>query len=452
MDQTTRGDVSKAIDDFLARQLAGKLEPELKKLEKEQVGSAKAAVIEDAIASLRERYAREVWLRQAATQMAKQLKFGTHISKGVHPDSKGDNINFCPEHKLPDGIVGFQHIHNPELDANGNAAALPLAAFFNIDVNGCKLRDLIQLEHKALEGVFATDAEQSLQYQKAFHAAVVGLTEAPSSHERNKQLLWPMDDALVSNNYHCLIPLHPSSMVHSVYQSVSHYRYSEEMKIARDNRKKKTVEQFPYVSVVSLAVTRLGGTKPQNISSLTSKQSGRNFLLESLPPTYERQKPFNISKRQKTFFNENLAYFCHQGLQLLYAVIDAEKKDVTVRNQRKEALGMILGQVLQLAASLQQNQPAGWSEAYKELKVEHKYWLDPQRETLQGQEKFRQSRHATDWPASVMADFAPWLTQLLRRQFPQKSADIDDAQSREWLREFKSAVKASQRAGQGVFL
>ena len=451
MDQITRDDVSKAIDEFLARQLAGKLEPELKKLEKEQAGSAEAAIIEDAIASLRERYARDVWLGQAATKMAKQLKFGTHISKGVHPDSKGDNINFCPEHVLPDGVVGFQHIHNPELDANGNAAALPLAAFFNIDVNGCKLRDLIQLEHKALEGAFATDAEQSLQYQKAFHAAVVGLTESPSSHERNKQLLWPMDDALVSNNYHCLIPLHPSSLVHSVFQSVSHYRYSDEMKIARENRKKKTADQLPYVSVVSLAVTKLGGTKPQNISLLTSKQSGRNFLLESLPPTYARQKPFTLSKRQETFFNKNLAYFCHQGLQLLYAVIEAEKSVVTVRNQRKEALGMILGQVLQLATYLQQNQPAGWSEVYQ-LKMAHKYWLDPQRETLQGQEEFRQSRNATDWPASVMADFALWLNQLLRKQFPQKSADIDDAEYREWLREIESAVKASQRAGQGVFL
>ena len=451
MERIIRDDVSKAIDEFLARQLASKLEPELKKLEKEQPGSAEAAAIEDVITSLRKRYTRDIWLEQAATKMAKQLKFGTHISKGVHPDSRGDNINFRPAHELPTGIVGFQHIPDPELDANGNAAALPLAAFFNIDVNGCKLRDLIQLEHTALEGVFATDTEQSLQYQKAFQAAVVGLPESPNSHERNKQLLWPMDDALVSNNYHCLIPLHPSSLVHSVFQTINHCRYSEESKIARDNRKKKGAEQLPYVSVASLAVTNLGGTKPQNISLLTSKQSGRNFLLESLPPTYTRQQPFTLSKRQETFFNKNLAYFCNQGLQLLYAVIEAEKSVVTVRNQRKEALGMILGQVLQLAAYLQQSQPPGWSQSCQ-LRMTQKYWLDPQRETLEGQEEFEQKRNDTNWPATVMADFAAWLNQLLRKRFPEKKADFDDAEHREWLREMESAIKSSQRAGQGIFL
>lgn len=451
MESITCDDASKAIDEFLVRQLTSKLEPELKKLEKAEPGSDQAQAIENTVAMLRERFSRTVWLKQAATKLTKQLKFGTHISKGVHPDSKGDNINFRPQHSLPNDVIGFQQVKTPELDATGNAAALPLAAFFNIDVAGYTLRDLIQAEHSAINGVFSENAVLATEYQQAFQAALTGQVEHPSTHERNKQLLWPMSKALGNNDYRCLVPLHPSSLVHSVFQTINHQRFGEDNKAARENRKKKTAEQTAYVSIVSLAMTQLGGTKPQNISLLTSKQSGRNFLLESLPPTYSRQQEYSIGKRQENFFNKNLAYHCYQGLQTLYAVIDAPKSVFPVRDQRKEALGVILGQILQLAAYIQQTSPAGWSETCQ-LTMPQKYWLDPQRETLDGQDEFKQARHNTEWTGTVMADFALWLNNLLLARFPKQKTEFDIVEYREWLREIESAIKASQRAKQGIFL
>ncbi|PJE78625.1 CRISPR-associated protein Csy1 [invertebrate metagenome] len=352
---------------------------------------------------------------------------------------------------MPDGIVGSQLLASLLLDANGNAAALPLATFFDVDVRGVKLRDLILSEHKSLKGVFADKAEVSDAYSKAFKQALEGANEKPTTHARNKQLLWPLKNARCDDHYHCLVPLYPSSLTHSVYQTINNQRFSDDNKQARENRKKNNVQQKPYVSFVNLAATKLGGTKPQNVSLLSSRQSGRNFLLESLPPVYKSRYEFSLSKKQENFFSKSLAYHCYEGLQDLYAVIESSENMQKARDLRKQALNTILGQLLQQADYVQTHYAAGWSEGYS-LKMAHKYWLDPRREELEGQENFRKKRHETDWVCSVMDDFALWLNGCLKRKFPKQAAAFDDAEYREWLREIEKAIKASQRMKQGVFL
>ena len=450
MDSITNADVSSAINEFLARQLQAKSESGRKKLAKAEPDSDEAEQIKEDLAALRERYSRLPWLQQAADKMAKQLKFGSHIAKGIHPDSKGDNINFRTKRDLPEGLVGSQLLQTAELDANGNAAALPLAAFFNTGVKGVKLRDLILSDHLALKGVFADDVEYSDQIQQSFYTALAGKVDCPASFERNKQLLWPQDGAVENDSYHCLVPLYPSALTHKIYHKINGQRFSDENKQARENRKKITAEQSPYVSIVGLAATHLGGTKPQNVSLLTSKQGGRNYLMESLPPTFEQQHSFAISKKQEAFFNKNLAYHCRLGLQSLFDVVEVANNIMEVRDQRKEALGIVLGQILQLAAYVQNNYKAGWSEEYP-LKMAHKYWLDPGRAELEEQDGFKEERDKGDWVHTVMEDFSLWLNKQLKARFKHKSTSFDDAEYREWLWEMEKVIKASQRAGQGIF-
>ncbi|MBE8168112.1 MAG: type I-F CRISPR-associated protein Csy1, partial [Shewanella sp.] len=427
------------------------LEPILKRQVKEQAESEQAISINAEILALKERFSKDSWLNNAATKMAKQLNFGTHISKGVHPDSKGDNVNFRAKHSLPQGVVGTQLIIEPKLDANGNAAALPLAAFFNVTIRNQTLRDLILDEDSALDGVFADDKALSNSYCEAFKTALQGDLTSPKNHEKNKQLLWPLDNAITDNHYHCITPLYPSSLTHAVYHKINGSRFSEANKLARDNRKKKNIEHTPYVSINDLASIQLGGTNPRNVSLLTSKKGGRNYLLESLPPSYSRQHEFSISKREPNFFNKNLAYHCYLGLKNLFEVIEAPKSVMDVREQRKQALGLILGQVIQQAAYIQQHYSAGWSEDYR-LNMSQKYWLDPTRAELETQESFKQAREKGDWCADIMQHFALWLNNELRTKFPKQKTGFDDTEYREWLREMETAIKTTQRAKQGVFL
>ncbi|MGO0308046.1 type I-F CRISPR-associated protein Csy1 [Endozoicomonas acroporae] len=450
MESITRDDVIQAIDQYLSEQLQSKLEPEQKKLDKAEPGSDQAQKISDKITDFVNRYDRANWMETLANKYTGQIKFGTHISKGVHPDSKGDNINFRPSSTLPAGIVGTQCLSASALDANGNAAALPLVAFFNISVNGVLLRDLILANLPGLEKTFATDPALSAQYQQKFYASLAAQTDSPTTSGRNKQLLWPRNNAIAEDNYHCLVPLHPSALINNVSGTIYSKRFSEENKNARDNRKKKSVEQKAYVSVISLAALKIGGSNPQNISSLTSKQRGVNLLLESLPPTYSRQQDFSLSKRQESFFSRSLAYHCYEALQMLYAVIEAANSNKDIRDQRKEALDLILGQILQMAAYVQQSFPAGWSENYQ-LKMAHKLWLDPLRANQEGQTAFKHQREKGEWVQSVMQDFSLWLNNLLHTRFKKQATDFDDVEFREWRREMEATIKASQRNNAGIF-
>ena len=446
----TRDDALREIDSFLNEMLEKKLEPLRKKQDKIDPDSEAWHIIQNQIASLREEYAKPQWMERAATKMAKQLKFGTHISKGIHPDSKGENINFHPKHKLPDGVVGFKDVVSQDLDATGNAAALPLAAFFDIEIGDKKLSDLVLAKDPILQGVIDEDEAQSEDYLESFRQSLEGQSGPPSNHVRNKQVLWP--DAVTSNDYHCLLPLHPSSLVHSVFSTINSVRFSEDHKSARENRKKKNVEQCSYVSVTSLGVVQLGGTKPQNISRLTSKQRGRNFLLESMPPpSLYRQRGFIIGKHQKSFFDKKLTRFCGRDLMDFYSVVKEPKSIVSVRDKRKLAMRRMLGLILNLAAFIQKNSPAGWSQT-SYISKEQKYWLDPLRGTMDDQEDFKKARENPDWISAIGDDFSSWVNSNLRKKFPDIKNQFDDVEEKEWQREFERAVKESQREGRGIFI
>lgn len=449
MNEITQQEVTSAIDNFLSTQLAKKLEPELKKLEKADT-EEKQRAIKETIDQLQTKFSKEIWLEDASTRMAKQLTFGTHISKGVHPDAKGDNVNFLSEQKLPAGVIGSQLVENPELDANGNAAALPLAAFYNIEIGHSKLRHLIQQEHTAIKGAFSHNPSTSIERAEIFKASLDNIIDEPTTHERNKQLLWPIDTTSKNNNYRCLIPLYPSSLTHSLFHKINNARYSEENKEARDNRHKKTVDHQPYVSIQDLTATILGGANSQNVSLLTGKQKGRNYLLASLPPKFTQTKQFSITKKQSSFFGNQLRYHCFFGFKELFSAVDKPKNTVSERDQRKEAISMILAQVVSLASTIQQSYAPGWSRDYM-LDIQQKYWLDPQRAFLEDEEKFAQEKTESDWLDQIQNQFSLWLNAELRKQYPKQAIDFDDTEFKEWRREIESVIKASQRAQEGVF-
>ena len=166
MNEIDVNDVRQAINHFLTEQLQKKLIPEEKKLaaERRALNEDGISKSEARIQSFRDKYRFSTWLTDDAKRMAKSLKFGTHISKGIHPDSKGDVIVFLPGGELankihlPTGLYGSQHLHHNHIDASGNSADLPIASFFEIYIKTepeTSLRDLLLEDHPALDKAFA---------------------------------------------------------------------------------------------------------------------------------------------------------------------------------------------------------------------------------------------------------------------------------------------------------
>ena len=88
--------VRAAILGFLQIQYEKKAEADLKKLAKaEEAGDkAKIASLQTSLSALKSKYGLDAWLEQVAVRFAAQLKFGSHISKGIHSSSQGDNVIF----------------------------------------------------------------------------------------------------------------------------------------------------------------------------------------------------------------------------------------------------------------------------------------------------------------------------------------------------------------------
>lgn len=441
-----------AVKTFLESQFNKKTEKEQKQLAKakEDGESDKVFALQEKITEIRDKYQLATWLDDAANKMAKQLHFGTHISKGVHPDAKGDNISFQMDNHLPIEMVGTHSVKNHYLDANGNAAALPLAAFFDFIVDDklkIKISDLILSDNANFIASLSADETTATNYHQAFKSALHNTINKPVTHERNKQTLWVIEDG----QYHNIIPLYPSVFTHEVYQSINHLKFSDENKIARDNRFKKTAEQKPYVSLSDLAVVQLGGTKPQNVSLLMSKQGGRNYLLPSMPPMISRSYSFKLSKFATTIFAKSLEYYCRDAIEQFSAVIKRKHNNVDIRDDRKRAIDDMLHIVFSIAKDIQHNQPAGWSKDYQ-LNTSQKFWLDPYRGDLQGEEDFALARQEKDWHLEINEQFASWLNALIKNKFPDIKYDIGDSEHIEWQREIEDMTKQYQRAGKGVFL
>lgn len=448
----TTDEVKQAIDEFLLAQFHKKADKELKALAKaiETGDPTKISEAQDALAPLQAKYQKSAWLEDAK-KMATQLKFGTHLSKGIHPDAKGDNIT-AQAHACD--FVGTHTLSCPSLDANGNAAALPLASFFDWQVGELKIRELITAQHPALVGAFDDDLAICETYRQIFFDTLTGKKDKPATHERNKQLFW----ALPNDTYHLVIPLFPSALTHEVFNKINELRYSDANKQARENRFKEKGEPTAYVSVVDLATIQLGGTKPQNISQLVSRQGGKTYLLPSYPPTFTGSADLSFGKSATTIFGKSLYHHVHDDLEALFKLLlNANlhnENTVDIRESRDDILQNIIISVLKVAHAIAQRE-AGWSRSYK-LAMHQKCWLDPKRALLDGEERFKEEYEQFDWAKKIQDEFATWVQNYLKEQFDRHykklSNDFGVPEHQHWQKAFKETFKASIRMGEGAFV
>lgn len=457
MTETTSGDIKTAVKRFLHSQFLKKSETERKQLEKAKGNLEKTAVINEKINKIKEKYEIDSWLDMAANQFARQLTFGTHIAKGIHSSSKGDNIKFLPTHDLPNHLIGSHSINSSLIDASGNAAAHPLAEFVDFDVNtdGLKVRDLINSDNPDFIASLSADIEKAAHYHSRFKNSLQSITETVKTDERSKQTLWPTNsysaNDMNENKYINIVPLYPSVLTHEFYKKINGMRYSDENKEARDNRYKKTAEQKSYLSLFDVAKTKLGGTKPQGVSWLMNKQGGNNYLLPSLPPSMEKSQSFKLSKFARTVFDKKLEYRCKQPIKDIFSIIQSSKNTLDIRNARKDSIDQILYILVSIAEQIQSCEPAGWSKD-SQLIYSEKLWLDPQRAELEDEQKFAEERDNNEWHKDIINSFASWLNQLLKKEFKSIKYQFSDAEFIEWEREIETMIKLTQRLGKGVFL
>ncbi|MCO6552115.1 MAG: type I-F CRISPR-associated protein Csy1 [Gilliamella sp.] len=452
-------DIRKVILDFLQQRLASNsnYKTEMSKLEKAKELGDQVAVNEaqQKLDELAKRFEFEAWMEDAAIRRISWLIIATHLSKGIHPSSKACNANYNTQIKPNNlnNLVSSATVNSLPFDASG-AAALDIFGLLNQVVkNDITILQLIINNHSAVQEALSDDKNKSALYLENFQQLLRDNWSDAQASELNKQFFWPNSEETYlsqhENNYRLLIPLHPSALCHLVYQKIQ-TRFSEENKNARELRRKKDVEYQPYFSFHDLAVVKLGGSNAQNASQLIGSQMGRNFLLPSMPPKFEKSQFPSISKQQETIFNNALQYFCRFGFKLLFDMVESPKNIVEERDDRKDAFAVILSLLLKFARYIQTTQSAGWSRDYS-LNFDEKLWLDPQRAQLENEEDFKKQYEQGDWQQSLEKLFATWVQNALKEKFKNIKQQFADPEFSEWRREFSAAVKASQSKREVIF-
>ena len=373
------------------------------------------------------------------------LTLGTHISKGVHSSSIGTNVIFKRNNVLYEHFIGSHLLKYSNLDANSNNTAQDIAHLKRV----CSFLSLQTADDNQLFQLLATNPERFSNILMPEHITWLrkSIQQTRNQHttdRRNKQILWPNgEQAIVDNDYICLVPLYPSSLTHALYQHIKH---------TNEERFNILKEKGHHSSFPDLAITKIGGSNPRNVSQLTNSQAGQNYLLPNLPPKLTHRKEFDIPLSAHTVFAKSLRYECQEGWQALKIAVDAKKSVMAVRDSRKQGIASITMSIIALAEKIQNEKEAGWSRHYGDLDMAQKYWLDPRRGDLLGEKEFKAAYDHGEWIPVVERTFALWLNNWLKQAFPKYALDFDDAEYQEWRRKINVALRASQRRAGRIHL
>jgi CRISPR-associated protein Csy1 len=374
------------------------------------------------------KYEYATWLADAARR-AGQIQAVTHVLKATHPDARGSSLHRAPSTLRPHAEIGTHSLgDNYADDIAGNAAALDVYKFLKIEVDGRRLLDWLQVDDADLLAALSDDQATAQTWVKAFKGLIRQDGEALASHEMAKQVYWCIgDNPSDGATFHLLQPLFSSSLTHAIHLDIDEARFGEANKEARLARRENQSHDGEYRAYLNLVERKLGGTKPQNISQLNSERGGVNYLLASLPPTWEQGLTKNLlsieTALDRFMYYEGVSSQFKALVKLLKSDPDPTMETRIKRERIEQDLGASLA-AFGLAA--QQMFPPGWTRDDDCLLPNcEMLWLDPGRSELpprstpkhEAEDKtFIHDLTWLDWPDQVATRFARRINQSLKDQ------------------------------------
>ncbi|MFB4392640.1 MULTISPECIES: type I-F CRISPR-associated protein Csy1 [unclassified Pseudomonas] len=385
------------------------------------------------------KYEYSTWLADAARRVT-QIQAVTHVLKATHPDARGSSLFIDPSslphrqevgsHSLPSGFA---------TDIVGNAAALDVYKFLKVQVEERSLLDWLQDDDPDLLAAFSSEPAQAAAWSSAFKGLVRD-AEPVVSHEKAKQLYWCVGDTPThDSSFHLLQPLFPSSLAHAVHSEINDARFGESNKIARLAWRSGQEHSGTYREYRDLVARKLGGTKPQNISQLNSERGGVNYLLSSLPPTWNRTQAKPLLLIESAFQRFHHFDGVQHQLNALYSYFQQNPSASFDTRKRRERIERALGLALtSFCMSVRSQFPPGWTQDPDcRLPQYECAWLDPNRAALPIRDGFEEEDLAfqrivqsQEWPEEVAKRFALWLNGLLLK----KGFSVSDSEHMHWAR------------------
>ncbi len=418
------------------------------------------------------------WLDQNA-EKAKYLQLATHVVKFTHGSAKGGNILAQQDLVSDNRYLETADLAKPDIDAaGGGAAALPVAKLLLLtDDDGKSLIDFLKDGDATSLKPLAKDEQQWQKWQEQLSQPLQ--VEACCS-QWAKQIYFPVDDG----QYHLLAPLYSSSLSQAIYDKIkernqekkenvkariadklgvdgneltpkasftddlgadsldrvkSIFEKEFDIQIPDDQAKQiATVDQAINYIIKSrryskIAITKTGGSNPQNISLLNSKRGGCTYLFNAQPPRWKWQnKP---PKNSDNLLNHGkVTYYTRKQVKVLAQYLETPPRrnsHMQVQEDIKNQIDGIAEQVIQLV-SVWRQLPAGWSDKLADLPEHQKRWLDPKNQGRVAEKD--------DWQEPLSEQFGLWLKDRLNKASDRFTLSQGDAH--EWGKRFRDLLRA----------
>jgi CRISPR-associated protein Csy1 len=311
------------------------------------------------------------WLPNAARR-AGQISMSTHPCTFSHPSARKNKNGY-----VSSVLVNIDHINDGFLktgnvtvatDALGNAAALDVYKFLTLMMeDGKSLLTHIQ-QDSALATSLLSIKSASYQNLKDGFLAMVESSNKNITSSKIKQVYFP-----VENDYHQLSLLTNSGMVYQLRARLDKLRFSDDVKILRDKRRKNEFSEQGYSEIYGLTTIGYGGTKPQNISVLNNQNGGKAHLLSSVPPSIEKR---NIHFPKSDFFIESFKKYDYADtFKALHKLFQADYNNVNIRNARDNYLQEIMDLLIEKMWAVRAVSPTQYHQESSTLASHQRTWL-----------------------------------------------------------------------------
>lgn len=349
--------------------------------------------------------------------ISEQVVFTTHGVKFSNPNVKNElKINVWASNSARnDGYVRTGNYGERERDVTINAAFLSCPKFINLVLDS---EDKKTLYHHVINKTeYIKDCFKSLDYdfQKVFDvfSAIKFGNETNLTSKYISQVYFPIDE----ENYHLLSILYPSTGLFLIKHKDNNFKFLDDVKKIRDLKKENKFSDKEIHDLYDLVEIGFGGDKPQNISYINNKESGKAYLFLSKPPVLTDKE---IYPPKKNIFKENINYYSFQNeFNNLDKFFKINYNNINIRNYRDNLLLNIFDKVVDIVYKIR-TLGVGWSddEKYTSLPIYQKVILDSKYE---GQLKTESS-----YIDKFIEETARWIIFTYEHKYKKNNISLGD--------------------------
>ncbi len=354
------------------------------------------------------------WLPNAARR-AGQISMSTHPCTFSHPSARKNKNGYVSSvlaevERVDDGFLKTGNV-SVATDALGNAAALDVYKFLTLTMkNGDSLLMHIQQESPLAQELLAINSATYSELRSGFLAMVEDAKENITS-SKIKQIYFPVED-----DYHQLSLLTNSGMVYQLRTRLDKLRFSDEVKVLRDKKRKNEYSEQGYSEIYGLTTIGYGGTKPQNISVLNNQNGGKAHLLSSLPPSIEKR---HIHFPKSDFFVESFKkYEYAEHFKALHKLFQADYNNINIRDARDSYLQGIIDLLIDRMWSVRAISQAQFHENSSLLSNAQRIWLHT--------DNADKREESNQWLESLITEISAWLSRSYEQILAKKAIKLGD--------------------------